>query len=51
MPHNIARQVAERLGGATDLPLKGQMFHREAENRIFRRPRDAKQKISIPNEF
>ena len=27
---------------ATDLPVKGQIFHREAENRLFRRPREAK---------
>ncbi len=26
----------------TDLPLKGQIFHREAENRLSRRPRDEK---------
>ena len=26
----------------TDLPVKGQIFHREAENRLFRRPREAK---------
>ena len=26
----------------TDLPLKGQIFHREAENRLSRRPREAK---------
>jgi hypothetical protein len=26
----------------TDLPLKGQIFHREAENRLFRRPREEK---------
>jgi hypothetical protein len=34
----------------TDLPVKGQIFHREAENRLFRRPREAK-KTSILNEF
>ena len=27
---------------ATDLPLKGQFFHREAENPLFRRPREEK---------
>jgi hypothetical protein len=26
----------------TDLPLKGKIFHREAENRLFRRPREGK---------
>ena len=26
----------------TDLPVMGQIFHREAENRLFRRPREAK---------
>ena len=34
----------------TDLPVKGQIFHREAENRLSRRPRDEK-KNSILNEF
>jgi hypothetical protein len=34
----------------TDLPVKGQFFHREAENRLFCRLRDAK-KNSILNEF
>ena len=36
-------------GTGTDLPLKGQIFHREAENRLFCRPREAKN--SILNEF
>ncbi len=35
-----------RRGGgdseSTDLPLKGRIFHREAENRLSRRPREAK---------
>jgi hypothetical protein len=37
----------------TDLPLKGQLFHRQAGNRLFRRPRDAKTKKmkSSLNEF
>jgi hypothetical protein len=33
---------SDLIGMLTDLPLKGQFFHREAENRPFRRrPRDA----------
>ena len=43
------RASALARGPGTDLPLKGQFFHREAENRPFRRPRDAKN--SILNEF
>ena len=30
------------LAALTDLPLKGQIFHIEAENRLFCRPREAK---------
>ena len=30
------------LSPMTDLPLKGQIFHIEAENRLFCRPREAK---------
>ena len=37
-------KIAYRVTGTcqTDLPLKGQIFHREAENRLSRRPRDEK---------
>jgi hypothetical protein len=38
----------------TDLPLKGQTFHGEAENRLFRRPQESGQdakKTQLLNEF
>ncbi len=38
-----ACSMSESVASArTDLPLKGQIFHREAENRLSRRPREAK---------
>jgi hypothetical protein len=49
LPDEATPPIKMGDGEATDLPLKGQLFHREAENRLSRRPRD--EKNSILTEF